>query len=110
MAPPTEAAILTTFLLPPAPLPSILSVKTFTELFPKSQQSSPQIRLLYRDLQQQRARLADAVGRNIAAEINRGNAQRRAVVRARREAEREEQDDEVDVESAVRTSQIGRKE
>ena len=98
---PTEATILTTFLLPPAPLPSIITLKAFTELFPKSQQSSPQVRALYRDLQHQRARLIDGVGRNIAAEIERGNAQRRAVVRARREAEKEEQDDEVDVETAV---------
>ena len=98
---PTEATILTTFLLPPAPLPSIISLKAFTELFPKSQQSSPQVKALYRDLQHQRARLIDDVERNIAAEIKRGNAQRRAVVRARREAEKEEQDDEVDVETAV---------
>jgi centromere-localized protein 2 len=98
---PTEATILTTFLLPPAPLPSIISLKAFTELFPKSQQSSPQVKALYRDLQHQRARLIDDVERNIAAEIKRGNAQRRAVVRARREAEKEEQDDEADVETAV---------
>jgi len=98
---PTEATILTIFLLSPAPLPFIISLKAFTELFPKSQQSSPQVKALYRDLQYQRARLIDDVGRNIAAEIKRGNAQRRAVVRARREAEKEEQDDEVEVETAL---------
>ena len=42
------------------------------------------------------------MAKNIVAEVKRGNAQRRAVVRARREAEKEEQDDEVDVETAVR--------
>ena len=98
---PTEATILSTFLLPPAPLPSIISLKAFTDLFPRAQQSSPQIRNLYRDLQHQRAQLTDAVARNIAAEIKRGNAQRRTVVRARRAAERQEQDDEEDVEIAV---------
>jgi centromere-localized protein 2 len=99
--PPTEATLLSAFLLPPAPLPAIISLNSFTKLFPSSQQSSPQIKVLYRDFQQQRARLTDAVTRNIVAEVKRGNAQNRAVVRARREAEKEEQDDEVDVETAV---------
>ena len=98
---PTEATILSTFLLPPAPLPTIISLKAFTELFPRSQQSSPEIKALYRDLQHQRVKLTDAVARNIAAEIKRGNAQRRAVVRARRESEKEHPDDEVEIEHAV---------
>jgi len=99
--PPTEATLLSAFLLPPVPLPAIISLKSFTKLFPSSQQSSPQIKALYRDLQQQRARLTDAVTRNIIAEVKRGSVQRRAVVRARRETEKEEQDDEVDVETAL---------
>ena len=103
---PTEATILSTFLLPPAPLPSIISLKAFTGLFPRNQQSSPKIRTLYRDLQHHRAQLTDAVARNIAAEIKRGNAQRRIVVRIRRAAEREEQDEEVDVETAVSTAPL----
>ena len=98
---PTEAALLSGFHLPPAPLPAIINLKAFTQLFPRSQQSSPQVKALYRDLQNQRARVTDAVGNNIVAEVKRGNAQKRAVVRARREAEKEEQDDEVDVETAV---------
>lgn len=98
---PTEATILSAFLLPPAPLPAIIPLKAFTELFPRTQQSSPQLRRLYRDLQHQRAQITDAVARNIAAEVKRGNAQRRAVTQARRAAEREEQDDEVHIENAV---------
>jgi len=98
---PTEATILSTFLLPPAPLPTIISLKAFTELFPRSQQSSPQIKALYRDLQHQRVRFTDAVARNIAAETKRGNAQRRAVVRARRESEKEDADDEIEIENAL---------
>lgn len=104
---PTESMILSTFLLPPTPLPAIITLKAFTELFPRSQQSSPQVKALYRDLQQQRTRLTDAVGRNIAAEVKRGDAQRRVVVRARREAEKEGQDDEADVENAVCSSVTG---
>lgn len=99
--PPTEATLLSTFLLPPAPLPAITSLKEFTTLFPKSQQSSPQIKALYRDLQRQRTNVVDSVAANIVAETKRGLAQKRAVVRARRGQGREEPDDEIDVETAV---------
>ena len=98
---PTESTILTNFLLPQAPLPNIISLQAFTELFPRSQQSSQHIRSLYRDLQYQRTKVVDAIAQNIASEVKRGNAQRQAVVRARRVAPREEQDDEVDIEAAV---------
>lgn len=103
---PTEATILTNFLLPPAPLPSVLTLRKFTTFFPPSQASNPQIRLLYRDLQHQRALLTDGVAQNISNEVKRGNAQRRAVVKARREAERSEQDEdeEIHIENAVSCS------
>lgn len=70
--PPTEATLLSAFLLPPAPLPAIITLKSFTQLFPKSQQSSPHIKALYRDLQNQRARLTDAVAKNIVEEVKEG--------------------------------------
>lgn len=98
---PTETTILSTFLLPPAPLPSLITLQAFTSLFPRPEQSSPQIKALYRDLQSQRARLADSVARNISAEVKRGNTQRRLVARARRQAEKGTEDDEVDLEGAV---------
>ncbi len=101
---PTEAIILSTFLLTPAPLPSLISLKAFADLFPRSQQTSPHIRALYRDLQRQRAKLASLIAENIATEVKRGNRQRRAVVQARRSAGREEQDDEAYVETAVLTA------
>ena len=50
--------------------------------------------------------MTDAVAKNIVVEVKRGNAQKRAVVRARREAEKEEQDDEVDVETAVSLARL----
>jgi centromere-localized protein 2 len=98
--PPTESTILSTFLLPPAPLPALISLKAFTDLFPRAHHSSPHIRSLYRALQHQRAQLADAVAHNIATETKRGTAQRRAVLRARR-IPRDAPDDEVDIEHAV---------
>jgi len=101
MAPPTEQTILSTCLVPPAPLPAIISLKAFTALFPRGQQSSPQIRTLYRDLQHQRANLTDSITKNIAEEVKRGNAQRRAVAKARGSSGRGAQDDEVDIEQAL---------
>ena len=100
----TEHTILTDFLLPPAPLPALISLKAFTGLFPHSQQSSPEIKSLYRDLQHQRATIIDSITQNIVVEVKRGNVQCRAVVKARRAAERELQDDEADVEFAVNIS------
>lgn len=103
--PPSEHTIFTTFLLAPSPLPTILPLQTFTALFPRTQQqqASPAIKTLYRHLQHQRLLITDTVTRNIAAETKRGVAQQRAVVRARRLAEKNEQgDDEVAIEDAVR--------
>lgn len=101
---PTEATILTNYLLVPAQLPAIISLKEFTELFPRAQQSSPQIRKLYRDLQNQRNDLIDEVASNIEIEVKRGKLLRREVLRAKREAEDQEGDDEIDLERAVSVS------
>ncbi|KAI1389034.1 Cnl2/NKP2 family protein-domain-containing protein [Hypoxylon trugodes] len=93
-----EATILRNYLLLPARLPTILSLQEFTTLFPKSQQASPHIRTLYRDLQQQRNAVVDGVAQNIDAQVRQGKALRREVIKARREAELEEQDDEIEIE------------
>ena len=98
---PTEETILTQYLVAPSHLPAIMPLKQFIELFPRSMQSSPRIRSLYRDLQGQRSALLDAVASSIEDEAKRSKALRRAVVKARREVEREEGDLEVEVERAV---------
>ncbi|KAL2024281.1 hypothetical protein VTK56DRAFT_8763 [Thermocarpiscus australiensis] len=95
---PTEQTILTNYLLVPAQLPAIISLQEFIALFPRSLQSSPRIRSLYRDLQSQRNAVIDSVAEEIEAEAKHGKAMRRAVIRSRREAEAQEQDDEVDIE------------
>ncbi|KAK3044005.1 hypothetical protein LTS18_002429, partial [Coniosporium uncinatum] len=87
---PTESSILSNFLLPPAPLSSIISFQKFRDLFPGAQRDNPQIAVLYRELQHQRAIDSDDVKRNIATEVKGGEKQRREVVRARRKAEKEE--------------------
>ncbi|MCJ1356745.1 MAG: hypothetical protein MMC33_006740 [Icmadophila ericetorum] len=88
--PPSESILLTTFLLPPAPLPTILTLKKFTDLFPKTHRQNPQIKFLYRELQHARALEIDEVKRNIAREVKKGEAQMREVARVRRESERGE--------------------
>lgn len=98
---PTETAILTNYLLIPAQLPAIITLKEFTELFPRIQQSSPHVRRLYRDLQTQRNALIDDVASNIEQEAKRGKVLRREALRANREAESQELDDELDIERAV---------
>ncbi|KAI9644266.1 hypothetical protein NHQ30_007621 [Ciborinia camelliae] len=104
--PPTEHTILANFLLPPAPLPTIISLQSFTNLFPRSQQSSPAIRTLYRDLQHQRAQLVDTVTAEIEREVRRGKALERAVIRGRRADEKVAQDDEVDIERALHNAPL----
>jgi centromere-localized protein 2 len=73
---PSEESILTNFLLSPASLPTIISLQKFTELFPRRLQSHPQIRLLYRELQERRSQDMDLVRENIKAEVDRGGSQK----------------------------------
>ena len=104
MPPPTEATILSTYLLLPADLRSIITPAQFAGLFPKAAASSPQITSLYRDLETQRAATITEVRENIEAEVRRGRKMRAEVARSRREEEGEAGDDEMEVERAVRLS------
>ncbi|KAI6249721.1 hypothetical protein HI914_01316 [Erysiphe necator] len=81
----TELSILTKFLLSPAPLPALISLKTFTTLFPHSQRSSPAIRALYRNLQTSRLQTIDQINQNIIKESKKGTKQRRIIAKARQE-------------------------
>jgi centromere-localized protein 2 len=98
---PTEQTILNNYLLVPAQLPAIVSLQEFIAFFPRQLQSSPRIRSLYRDLQSQRNVVVDAVAEQIEQEVKQGKAMRRAVIRSKREAEAQEQDDEVEIERMV---------
>lgn len=102
---PTEESILDNFLLTPAPLPTIITLQKFTDLFPRSQRSNPQIRLLYRELQHRRGLQTDEVQANIEQEVKQGGRQRREVARARRQGERHELEGmdgrEIDMEAMV---------
>ncbi|EEQ84945.1 uncharacterized protein BDCG_08214 [Blastomyces dermatitidis ER-3] len=73
---PSEVSILSNFLLSPSPLPTLISLSKFTELFPRHLRSHPQIRVLYRELQHIRSQDLDLVRENIDREIQRGERQR----------------------------------
>ena len=98
---PSEATILSNFLLVPAQLTAIISLEEFTALFPRSQRSSPQIRTLYRDLQNQRNEIRDVVAANIENEVKEAKYLRRAVIKARKDAETHDYDDEIEIEREV---------
>lgn len=98
---PTESAILDNFLLTPSQLPAIITPQEFTALFPRSQQSSAEIRTLYRDLQTQRNAVVDMIAANIQHEVKRTKGLRRSVLRTRREAESQEYDQEIEIERSV---------
>ncbi|KAB5585993.1 Cnl2/NKP2 family protein-domain-containing protein [Coniochaeta sp. 2T2.1] len=98
---PTESAILANFLLTPSQLPAIITPQEFTALFPRAQQSSTQIRTLYRDLQGQRNAVVDQVAAHIESEERRGKYLRQSVVMARRQAERDFYDKEETVERSL---------
>ncbi|RBR03954.1 uncharacterized protein FIESC28_11655 [Fusarium coffeatum] len=98
---PTEAELLANYLIQPSTLTAITTLEQFKALFPRPLQSSPQVRSLFRDLQAQRADVLDQVAENIADEAKRGLAMRREVVRAKREAEREDIDAEIEIERAL---------
>lgn len=107
---PTEASILEQFLLAPAQLPTILSLDDFAALFPRTLQSSPQVRALYRDLQRQRNAVVDAVAAGIDDEVAKGRLLRRYALRARLRAEAQEDaagDDELQIERFVAASTPG---
>ncbi|CAG7945554.1 unnamed protein product [Penicillium nalgiovense] len=74
--PPSEESILSNFLLSPAPLPTVMSLQKFTELFPKRLRAHPHIRTLYRELQQVREQDMDRVNECIDNEIKQGEKQR----------------------------------
>ncbi|KAF7720022.1 Uncharacterized protein PECH_008105 [Penicillium ucsense] len=83
---PSEESILSNFLLAPAPLPTVMSLQKFTELFPKRLRAHPHIRTLYRELQQIREHDMDRVNENIHQELKLGERQKAELRKAIRAA------------------------
>ncbi|KAJ5489693.1 hypothetical protein N7539_004583 [Penicillium diatomitis] len=83
---PSEEFILSNFLLAPAPLPTVMSLQKFTELFPRRLRAHPHIRTLYRELQQIREHDMDRVNENIDQELKLGERQKAELRKAIRAA------------------------
>lgn len=98
---PSEESILSNFLLSPAPLPTVLSLQKFTDLFPRRLRNHPHIRTLYRELQQVREQDMDQVNGNIDQEIQQGERQkaelRKAVLAKGVESANAEEQREIDM-------------
>lgn len=98
---PSEVSILSNFLLSPAPLPTVLSLQKFTELFPRRLRNHPHIRTMYRELQQIREHDMDQVNGNIDQEIQQGERQkaelRKAILTAGVEAANNDERREMDL-------------
>jgi centromere-localized protein 2 len=77
-----EAQMLKSYLLNPASLPTIITLEEFRELFPANQQSHPEVKLLYRDLQFLRTVDTGLVEDNISKECRDGERQRRELYQA----------------------------
>lgn len=103
---PNESEILTNYLVQPSSLTSIITFEQFKALFPRPLQSSPQVRSFFRDLQAQRNVVLDTIAENIELEAKRGIVMRREVLKAQRDAEKDEVDGEIEMERAVSSSLI----
>lgn len=90
---PSEAYILSSFLLSPASLPTVISLQQFTELFPKRLRSHPHIKTLYRELQEIREQDVNVVNVNIDQETKDGKKQKEELRRSVMKSGVEDMDD-----------------
>src|SRR5437762_10206633 len=81
---PTEEIILRSFLLQTAELRDVLTLTDFSSFFPPSKRSSPLIRILYRDFQNQRNAVTKSALKQIHLECRFGE---NLVARTRAERE-----------------------
>jgi centromere-localized protein 2 len=82
--PSQEANLLSDFLLAPAALRDFMTLRQFTDIFPKSHRSNPAVQDLYRELQRLREKDIDLVRRAIADEVTRSKRLRREYASERR--------------------------
>ncbi|KAL2214113.1 hypothetical protein CC79DRAFT_111722 [Sarocladium strictum] len=99
-----ETDVLANYLLRPSALTSILTFEQFQTFFPAQLHEKAELRALFRDLRAQRDLVLTTVEANIEEEARRGNVMRKEVLRARRGAEAEAEEDidgEVELERAL---------
>lgn len=79
-----EAKLLADFLVAPASLRDFMTLREFTDMFPKGHQSNPAIKELYRELYTLRERDIEVVRQDIADEVKRSKQLKRAYAKERR--------------------------
>jgi centromere-localized protein 2 len=83
--PSQEAQMLTDFLVAPAALRDFMTLRDFTEVFPRAHRTNPAVQDLYRELQRLREKDIQVVRRAIADEVSRSRRLRREYAREKRE-------------------------
>jgi centromere-localized protein 2 len=83
--PSPEAKLLSDFLLAPAALRDFMTLRQFTDIFPKAHRANPAVQDLYRELQRLREKDMDVVRRAIADEVARSKRLRREYASERRQ-------------------------
>lgn len=85
--PSQEAKILGDFLLTPAPLRDFITLREFTDIFPRAHRANPAVQDIYRELQRLRDKDIELVRRDIADEVKRSKQLRREYARERRQVD-----------------------
>ncbi|KAJ4985383.1 Cnl2/NKP2 family protein [Stagonosporopsis vannaccii] len=85
--PSQEAKLLGDFLLAPAPLRDFMTLRQFTDIFPRSHRESPAVQDLYRELHRLRQAEIESVRNDIAKEVKRSKQLRRAYAQERRQVD-----------------------
>jgi centromere-localized protein 2 len=83
--PSQEGKLLTDFLLAPAALRDFMTLREFTDIFPKGHRTNPAVQDVYRELQRLREKDIDLVRRSIADEVVRSKRLRREYAQERRQ-------------------------
>jgi centromere-localized protein 2 len=83
--PSQEAKLLGDFLLAPAPLADSMTLRQFTDVFPKGHRANPAVPDLYRELHRLREKDIDGVRRDIADHVRTSKPLRRAYAKERRQ-------------------------
>lgn len=82
--PSPEAQLLSEFLVAPAALRDFMTLRQFTDIFPRGHRDNPAVKDLYRELQRLREHDVDLVRRAISDEVARSKRLRREYASERR--------------------------
>ena len=82
-----EAKLLSEFLLAPAPLRDFMTLRQFTDVFPRGHRENPAVRDIYLELHRLREAEIEAVRNDITREVKRSKQLRRAYAQERRQTD-----------------------